>query len=120
MILVDTSVWVDHLRQGVPLLSDLLAAGEVATHPFVIGELACGNLANRAEILRLLRALPSVKVATHAEALHLTEARRLHGRGIGWIDVHLLASALLSQTGFWTRDRSLHSLVKTLGIPEKA
>ena len=120
MVLVDTSVWVDHLRQGVPHLSDLLDAGEVATHPFIVGELACGNMVNRAEILRLLSALPTVKVATHDEAFRLTETRRLHGRGIGWIDVHLLASALLSQTGLWTRDRSLHSLVKTLGIPEKA
>lgn len=119
MILVDTSVWVDHLRQGVPLLSDLLAAGEVATHPFVIGELACGNLANRTEILRLLSALPTVKVATHAEALQLTEARRLHGRGIGWIDMHLLASSLLSRTALWTRDRKLHSIARALGIAEK-
>jgi predicted nucleic acid-binding protein len=120
MILVDTSVWVDHLRQGIPLLSDLLAAGKVATHPFVIGELACGNMANRAEILRLLSALPTVKVATHEEAIHLAEARRLHGRGIGWIDMHLLASALLSRTSLWTRDRNLHSIARTLGIAEKA
>lgn len=120
MILVDTSVWVDHLRQGVPLLGDLLAAGEVVTHPFVIGELACGNLANRTEILSLLSALPSVKVATHAEALHLVEAHHLPGQGLGWIDMHLLASARLSQTGLWSRDRRLHAVVKQLGIPDKA
>jgi predicted nucleic acid-binding protein len=120
MILVDTSVWIDHLRQGVPLLIDLLAAGKVATHPFVIGELACGNLANRVEILRLLAALPAVKVATHDEVLHLAETRRLHGRGIGWIDMHLVASALLSRTSLWTRDRTLHSVAGTLGIAEKA
>jgi predicted nucleic acid-binding protein len=119
MILVDTSVWVDHLRQGVPLLGDLLTAGEVTTHPFVIGELACGNLTNRAEILRLLTSLPSVRVATHTEALHLVEAHRLHGRGLGWTDVHLLASALLSQAALWTRDRRLHAAVKTLGISER-
>jgi predicted nucleic acid-binding protein len=119
VILVDTSVWVDHLRQGIPLLGDLLTAGEVLTHPFVIGELACGNLTNRAEILKLLTSLPSVRVATHAEALHLVEAHRLHGRGLGWIDVHLLASALLSQAALWTRDRSLHAAVKILGIPER-
>ncbi|MFO7534270.1 MAG: type II toxin-antitoxin system VapC family toxin [Kiritimatiellia bacterium] len=119
MVLVDTSVWIEHLRLGVPLLGDLLNAEEVATHPFVIGELACGNPANRAEILSLLSALPSVKAATHSEALRLVEAHRLYGRGIGWIDTHLLASALLSQTGLWTRDRRLHSVVKTLGIAEK-
>ena len=119
MILVDTSVWVDHLRQGIPLLSDLLAAGEVAAHPFVIGELACGNLANREEILRLLSALPTVKVATHAETLHLAETRRLHGRGIGWIDMHLLASALLSRTAVWTRDAKVRVIAKALGIAEK-
>lgn len=119
MILVDTSVWVDHLRHGIPLLGDLLAAGEVATHPSVIGELACGNLRNREELLGLLSALPSAKVASHVEVLRLVEAHRLHGHGLGWIDMHLLASALLSQTGLWTRDRRLHSVVKTLGIPEK-
>ena len=119
MVLVDTSVWVDHLRQEIPLLSDLLSAGKVAIHPFVIGELACGNLANRTEILRLLSALPPVKNATHAEALHLAEARHLHGRGIGWIDMHLLASGLLSHTALWTRDRKLHSIARTLGIAEK-
>jgi len=119
MILVDTSVWVDHLRHGVPLLGDLLARGKVATHPFIVGELACGNLANRDEILRLLSVLPTVKVATHAEALHLTEARRLHGRGIGWIDIHLLASSLLSRTALWTRDKNLHSAAEAVGIAEK-
>jgi predicted nucleic acid-binding protein len=119
MILVDTSVWVDHLRQGIPVLSDLLTAGKVAAHPFVVGELACGNPANRAEILRLLSALPTAKVATHAEVLHLVETRRLHGRGVGWIDMHLLASALLSRTSLWTRDRNLHSIARTLGIAEK-
>jgi len=119
VILVDTSVWVDHLRQGIPLLSDLLTAGEVATHPFVIGELACGNLANRGELLRLFSALPTVTIATHAEALHLIETRRLHGVGMGWIDIHLLASALLSRTPLWTRDRKLHSIAKTLGVAEQ-
>jgi len=119
VILVDTSVWVDHLRQGIPLLGDLLAAGEVATHPFVVGELACGNLTNRTEILMLLSSLPSVKLATHAEALHLIESHRLHGRGLGWIDVHLLSAALLSYAALWTRDRRLQAAVKTLGIAEK-
>jgi predicted nucleic acid-binding protein len=93
---------------------------EVAVHPFVIGELACGNLANRTEILRLLSALPTVKVATHAEVLHLTGARRLHGRGIGWIDMHRLASSLLSRTALWTRDRHLLSVAKSVGMAQKS
>ncbi|OGV89379.1 MAG: ribonuclease [Lentisphaerae bacterium RIFOXYB12_FULL_65_16] len=119
MVLVDTSVWVDHLRQNVPLLCDLLEAGEVTIHPFVIGELACGNLANRTEILARLSSLPLVTVATHSEALHLVGVHNLHGGGIGWIDVHLLASALLSHVPLWTRDRKLHAASKALGIGEK-
>ena len=119
MVLVDTSVWIDHLCVGIPLLSDLLAAGEVAVHPFVIGELACGNLTNRTEILTLLSALPSAKLPTHAEALHMMETRRLYGHGLGWIDVHLLSSAMLSHMPLWTRDRRLHSAAKALGIAEK-
>ena len=116
MVLVDTSVWVDHLRNGVPLLGDLLRAGEVVIHPFVIGELACGNLKNREEILALLTALPVATEASHAEAFHLVKARALHGKGIGWVDVHLLASAVLSRTALWTRDRNLQAAAKKLGI----
>ncbi|MFH1038429.1 MAG: type II toxin-antitoxin system VapC family toxin [PVC group bacterium] len=116
MILVDTSVWVDHLRRGIPLLVDLLGAGEVTTHPFVIGELACGNLANRTEIMTLLSSLPPVKAASHSEALHLVEIHSLQGSGIGWIDVHLLSSALLSRVALWTRDRKLQTAAKVLGI----
>ena len=116
MVLVDTSVWVDHLRNGVPLLGDLLRAGEVVTHPFVIGELACGNLKNREEILALLTSLPVATEASHAEAFHLVEARVLHGKGIGWVDVHLLASAVLSRTALWTRDRNLQAAARKLGI----
>jgi predicted nucleic acid-binding protein len=119
MILVDTSVWVDHLRHGIPRLGDLLNSGEVGTHPFVIGELACGNLKNRKEILTLFSSLPSVHIASQAEALHLVEAHSLPGTGIGWIDVHLLASALLSRTPLWTRDRKLQTAAKALGIAEK-
>ena len=119
MILVDSSVWVDHLRQNVPLLGDLLEAGEVTTHLFAIGELACGNLANRAEILALLSALPLVQIATHSEAMHVVDTNALHGRGIGWIDVHLLASAWLSRVSIWTRDRRLQAASKALGIREE-
>ena len=120
MILVDTSVWVDHFRQGIPLLGDLLSEGKVTTHPFVIGELACGNLKNRTEILTLLASLPSVKVANHLEALHLVETHALGGTGIGWMDVHLLAAALLNRVPLWTRDRKLHAVAKAMGIAEKA
>lgn len=119
MILVDTSVWVDHFRQGIPLLGDLLGTGEVSTHPFIIGELACGNLKNRTEILALLSALPSVKVATHPEALFLVEAHSLNGVGIGWIDAHLLCSAVLNRMPLWTRDRKLQAAAKALGIAGK-
>ena len=120
MILVDTSVWVDHLRLNLPLLADLLDAGEVTTHPFILGELACGNLSNRKEILALLVSLPPVTIATHAEALLLVEAHKLHGQGIGWIDVHLLASAMLTGIPLWTRDRKLHAATKALGIAENS
>lgn len=116
MILVDTSVWVDHLREGIPLLSDLLNAGEVATHPFVIGELACGSIRNRTRVLKLLGNLPSAIVATHEEAMHTVEANALQGIGIGWVDVHLLASALLSRTPIWSRDKPLHKAAEKLGI----
>ena len=119
MILVDTSVWVDHLRQGIPLLSDVLNAGEVTTHPFVIGELACGNLRNRAKVLALLGNLPLTIVATHEEAMYTAEANTLYGTGIGWVDVHLLASALLSRTPIWTRDTPLHRAAEKLGIAGK-
>jgi len=116
MVLVDTSVWVDHLRRGVPLLGDLLVAGEVMTHRFVIGELACGDLANRAEVLALLVALPPVTVATHLEVLHLVDTYSLHGVGIGWIDAHLLASARLSHVALWTRDRRLRAAAGAVGV----
>ena len=119
MLLVDTSVWVDHFRHGVALLGNLLTSGQVATHPFVIGELACANLANRAEILELLTSLPSLKMASHAEALHLIQTHSLQGTGIGWVDVHLLSSALLSHAPIWTRDRRLHAAARTLGIAGK-
>ena len=119
MVLVDTSVWVDHFRRGVSLLEDMLTSGQVVTHPFVMGELACGNLNNRKEILALLSNLPLLQMASHAEALHLTETRTLHGSGVGWIDVHLLASASLSHVPIWTRDIKLKTVAGRLGIAGK-
>ena len=114
MILVDTSVWVDHLRRGHPRLREALLEGQVVTHPFVIGELACGNLRQREEVLGLLRALPQVPVAEHTEVLQLVERRKLFGRGIGWIDAHLLAAALLSRCTLLTLDRQLASVAAEL------
>ena len=117
MILVDTSVWVDHLRDGVPDLSTLLEAGQVLMHPFVLGELACGNLRNRREPLDLLARWPAAPVATDPEVLQFIEHRSLMSRGIGYVDVHLLAAACLHPTSrLWTRDQRLATIAKELGV----
>ena len=107
MILVDTSVWVDHFRRGSAALVALLERGAVSTHPFVIGELACGHLRARRQILSMLAGLPAVVTLSHDEALHFLQARRLEGHGLGWIDVHLLAAAALADLPLWTLDRRL-------------
>lgn len=117
MILVDTSVWVDHLRTNVPALVGLLERGEVLVHPMVIGELACGNLRNRQLVLDLLSNLPHTPVITDAEALTFIENHALMGRGIGYIDVHLLASVKLDGTArLWTRDKRLSSAAADLNV----
>jgi predicted nucleic acid-binding protein len=116
MILVDTSIWVDHLRTGNDLLSHLLEQDVVLTHPFVIGELACGSIVNRHEILELLETLPGIRTPEYAEVLHLVEVKRLYGRGIGWVDAHLLAAALLSHAFLLTSDRKLRLVAESLGI----
>ena len=116
MVLADTSVWVDHLALGQARLVELLHDGQVVCHPFVIGELACGHMRNRREILGLLGALPQARVAEHEELLHLVDRHRLFGRGLGWVDVHLLGSAFLSSCSLWTRDRALHETARTLRI----
>ncbi|MEP6870281.1 MAG: type II toxin-antitoxin system VapC family toxin [Anaerolineaceae bacterium] len=117
MILVDTSVWVDHFRSNDPALVDALESGLVLSHPFVVGEIACGNVQNRTEVMRLLTNLPIAPVARDSEILALIEARRLMGRGIGYIDAHLLASAALSHdTRLWTRDRRLAELADRLDL----
>jgi predicted nucleic acid-binding protein len=115
-LLADTSVWIDHLRGRSAALAEELEAARVWTHPFVIGELACGNLANREEILSLLTALPQTPVADHAEVLALIEARQLMGRGLGWVDVHLLASATLAAVPLWTSDKRLSTVARDLGV----
>ena len=117
MILIDTSVWIGHLRSGEPLLVAALESARVMMHPFVLGELACGNLANRSEVLGLLGGLPAALTATDPEALAFIERRALMGRGIGYIDVHLLAStALSSDTRLWTKDRRLAAVAMELDL----
>ena len=116
MILVDTSVWIDHFRVGNPLLNEVLGSALVLTHPYVVGELACGNLENRTRILADLNALPLAVPATHGEVLRLIEERKLWGRGIGWVDGHLLASALLSNCRFWTLDSQLDRVAGSAGV----
>jgi predicted nucleic acid-binding protein len=116
VILADTSVWIQHLRASDRRLIDALEASRVCIHPFVIGEIACGNLQNRTELLELLAHLPSASVASDAEALVFLEQHALMGRGIGFIDVHLLASAALSAAALWTHDRRLAVVSTELGL----
>lgn len=116
MVLVDTSVWVTHLRQTQSDLVDLLNDGEVACHPFIIGELACGNLKNRTEILLLLGALPMVVAAEHEEVLQFIESLSLMGKGLCYVDVHLLASVALSRLPIWTLDKKLGQIADLLGL----
>ena len=116
MILVDTSVWIAHFRKGSQHLADLLSDSLALVHPFIVGELACGNHSNRARILSDLEALPSARSATHNEVMQLIEARKLWGLGIGWIDGHLLASALLSTCQLWTLDRRLLRAATAAGV----
>lgn len=108
MILADTSVWIDHFRRGNAELADALERGEVLMHPFIIGEIACGDLKKRREVLDLLVALPSACVASDDETLHLIEERRLMGKGLGYIDAHILASVALTEDArLWTLDKAL-------------
>ncbi len=115
MILVDTSVWIDHLRRSDAVLASLLLRQQVLTHNAVIGELALGSLANRSVFLNELGRLPRAVEARHDEVLHLIDSERLHGAGIGYIDAHLCASALISGFKLWTRDKRLLSVAQTLG-----
>jgi len=115
VILVDTSVWIDHLRYGNKALGEFLSEAFVLLHPFVIGELACGNLKDRTGLLRDLNTLPKASAAGHEEVLRLIEDGQLAGRGIGWVDAHLLASALISQCLFWTLDERLRQAGAQVG-----
>jgi predicted nucleic acid-binding protein len=116
MILVDTSVWISHLRKPVRRLAALLTDGLVLVHPFVIREIACGNLQHRNTILANLQELPQARTASHGEVLHLIESHRLWGHGIGWIDAHLLASALVTGCRLWTLDRRLEAVSRRLDL----
>ena len=107
MILVDTSVWVDHLRNGNDTMTELLLKDEVACHPMVIGELACGNLKRRKELLALLHALPTMERVSDDEILFFIEQHSLSGLGLGLVDIHLLASCAISHTALWTLDHRL-------------
>jgi len=114
MVLVDTSVWVSHLRDGQPALIKLLDDGAVVCHPFVIGELACGNLKNRTIVISLLKALPVSRIAEHLEILSFIENHDLPGKGLGYMDMHLLASAILTGIPLWTLDKKLDSCADRL------
>ena len=117
MILVDTSVWVEHLAGRNRGLETLLDAGMVLTHPFIIGELALGELRQRVLVLEALSNLPRAAVASDTEVLHFIERQRLFGRGIGYVDAHLLAAVRLSSGAtLWTRDRRLHGAAEQLGL----
>ena len=120
MILADTSVWIDHLRSGDRNLAVLLTATRIIIHPFILGEVACGNLVNRAEVLKLLADLPEVTVAMDFEVLFFIERQALMGRGIGYIDAHLLAAVSLNpHTKLWTKDKRLERVAVGLNLAYK-
>jgi predicted nucleic acid-binding protein len=120
VILADTSVWVDHLRHANIRMAALLEEGDIAGHPFVIGELALGHLRRRREILALLAGLPQATLADHEEVQRFVERRELAGSGLGWVDVHLLAAAALDRSGLWTLDRRLEAVASSLGLGDRA
>ena len=119
MVLVDTSIWVSHLRKGNRQLEKLLMDAEVVCHPFIIGELACGNIKNRKEILSLLKSLPSAPLLEFDELLYFIDENQMMGIGIGFVDVYLLASAQLSGTVLWSADKKLNSAAIKLSLNYK-
>ncbi len=116
MVLVDTSIWIQHLHSSDEGMAELLTGERVVVHPLVTGELACGSMPDRDEILALLEELPRPKVSSHAETLAFIEQKRLWGVGLSYIDVHLLASALLSNIELWTADEHLRAAAQALGV----
>ena len=117
MILVDTSVWVQHFRARGSTLTKLLEEGAALIHPFVIGELSLGNFHQRELVLQMLSRLPAASVATNAEALHFIDRNALFGRGVGYVDVHLLAATRLTAgSRLWTLDKRLNDVAVELRI----
>ena len=118
---MDTSVWIDHLRSADSELPKLLHAGNVLTHSMIIGELACGNLPKRMEFLQRLNSLPAIEELAHAEVLSMIDSRKLMGRGIGFVDAHLICSVLSrDRAALWTRDRRLRRVTEDLGVAYSA
>ena len=116
MILPDSSIWVDHFRRANTFLAEWLENDQTLCHPFIVGELACGHLSPRASTIRMLQTLPEAPLMQHDEVLMLVERHRFMASGIGWVDAHLLGSALLSQAEIWTLDRSLANAARKLGV----
>lgn len=110
MILVDTSVWIEHFRNGLKQLETLLIEEEVATHPYIIGELACGSITNRSEILSLLQSLTISTTIDLEEYIYFVNSHRLMGKGIGFVDIHILASAYIDSIFLWTMDKKLRDI----------
>ena len=113
---MDTSVWIDHFHHSDEDLKVLLLSNQVCIHPYILGELSCGNISNRKEVLSLLRTLRSIDLVLDEEVFILIEERKLFGQGLGFIDIHLLASAMIHQVPIWTRDKSLKRVAVELGI----
>lgn len=116
MVLVDTSVWVSHLRHGNPKLQEMLQESQVVSHPFIIGELACGNISNRTEIISLIQSLPMLDVIEHEELLLFIEHNRMMGTGLGLVDIYLMASAILAGIPLWTQDKKFKRTCSRLSI----
>lgn len=112
MILVDTSVWIDFLRNDNEKLTTLLTEGQVFIHPLIVGELSCGNIKNRIQFLNLINDLPTLPETTHSEVLSFIENNRIYGKGVGYFDLHILCSAIISNVSLWTLDKRLEKIAK--------
>ena len=119
MVLVDTSVWIDHFYNKNDHLVNLLNEDKVYTHEYIVGEIACGNIANRDEIIQLIQSLSYSLSVSHEEILDFISSRHLYGKGLGYIDIHLLASSLISNVKLWTKDKNLNQVAKELNISYK-
>ncbi len=116
MIIVDSSIWADSYRSGVPQLARILGRGEVLQHPFITGELALGNPRDRRALIAMLDALPQAPMAEHDDLLRMVIEQALGGTGIGYVDAHLLASARTANAALWTRDKRLMKQAERLGL----